>query len=72
MYFINFSHCFQEVKQCPSSSAPIVVWMQRSEIYVENVRNVVLRVKHPSKFGENVQGMFDLCTGLMPSHTAFI
>ncbi|VDO96827.1 unnamed protein product [Heligmosomoides polygyrus] len=47
----------EEVKQCPSSSAPIVVWMQRSEIYVENVRNVVLRVKHPSKFGENVQGI---------------
>ncbi|VDL73301.1 unnamed protein product [Nippostrongylus brasiliensis] len=36
-------------------SGPIVVWMQRTDSYVENIRNLVLRVKHPSKFGENVQ-----------------
>ncbi|KAK5964803.1 hypothetical protein GCK32_001270 [Trichostrongylus colubriformis] len=39
------------------SSKPIVVWMERNGSYVENIRNVVLRVKHPSHFGENVQGV---------------
>ncbi|VDO50544.1 unnamed protein product [Haemonchus placei] len=29
----------------------------KSGSYVENIRNVVLRVKHPSKFGQNVQGI---------------
>uniref|UniRef100_A0A7I4YCW1 SAM domain-containing protein n=1 Tax=Haemonchus contortus TaxID=6289 RepID=A0A7I4YCW1_HAECO len=47
----------EELEPNSFSSEPIVVWMQRSGSYVENIRNVVLRVKHPSKFGQNVQGI---------------
>ncbi|KAK6019449.1 hypothetical protein OSTOST_14915 [Ostertagia ostertagi] len=48
-----------DTEQNSSSSKPIVVWMQRDGSYVENIRNIVLRVKDPSKFGENVQGNLD-------------
>ncbi|KAK6742220.1 hypothetical protein RB195_009841 [Necator americanus] len=44
-----------------SPSTPIVVWMQRCSSYVENIPNV-LRIKNPTKFGEDVRGIPD-CSG---------
>ena len=37
-------------------TAPIVVWMENGMNYVENISNVLLRIKHPSHFGEDVRG----------------
>ncbi|VDM78745.1 unnamed protein product [Strongylus vulgaris] len=41
------------------STSPIAVWMQKWGSYVESVPNVLLRVKHPSYFGEDIRGIPD-------------
>ncbi|RCN52658.1 hypothetical protein ANCCAN_01034 [Ancylostoma caninum] len=46
-------------------SNPIVVWMQRCGSYVESIPNVLLRIKHPTEFGEDTRGIPDYSGELM-------
>ncbi|KAL6726382.1 hypothetical protein Aduo_008360 [Ancylostoma duodenale] len=46
-------------------SNPIVVWVQRCGSYVESIPNVLLRIKHPTKFGEDTRGIPDYSGELM-------
>ncbi|CAJ0599394.1 unnamed protein product [Cylicocyclus nassatus] len=48
-----------------SASSPIAVWMQKWGSYVESIPNILLRVKHPNYFGEDIRGIPDFSGDVM-------